>query len=101
MTTGGCLRIVPGMDTASFTYTLPSNIEGEPEDVVKIAVQQVRELAAVVAKLSADTFIQLRAAGIDPELDDAEAAWLGSASGRKASDFVWAARVFAEAAQSL
>lgn len=89
------------MDTINFSATLPSNIEGEPEDVVVLAVQQVRELAALVAKLSADTFIQLRAAGIDPELDDAEEAWLSSPGGRQASDFVWAARVFAEASQAL
>jgi hypothetical protein len=89
------------MDTRSFTYTAPSSIEGEPEEVAEIAIKQARDLAAVVARLSADTFVQLRSAGIDPEVDEAEAAWLGSPAGCAVSDFVWAARVFAEAAKAL
>lgn len=89
------------MDTRTFSYTDPSSIEGEPEEVVEIAKRQAVDLAAVVAHLSADTFIQLRAAGIDPDQDEAEAAWLDGPAGRAASDFVWAARVFAEAAKAL
>lgn len=89
------------MAARHFTYTVPSSIEGEPDQVAKLAVQQVQSLAAVVAELSADTFIQLRAAGIDPDADDAVAAWLDTKAGRAAADLVWAAQVFAEAAKAL
>lgn len=89
------------MPIRSFTYTIPSSIEGEPAEVVDIAKQQVRELAAVIAQLAADTFIQLRAAGIDPEAEDAVSAWLDTEDGKHASELVWAAQVFAEVAKQL
>lgn len=89
------------MSVRHFTYTVPSSIEGEPEDVVKIATQQVQRLAAVVAELSTDTFIQLRAAGIDPDADDAVPAWLSSEEGARARDLVYAARHFVEATKQL
>lgn len=89
------------MAARHFTYTVPSSIEGEPDQVAKLAVQQVRSLAAVVAELSADTFVQLRAAGIDPDDEDAVSAWLNTKEGRAAADLVWAAQVFAEAAKAL
>lgn len=89
------------MAARNFVYTVPSRIEGEPEEVVQIAVDQVRRLAAVVAELSTDTFVQLRAAGIDPELDNAVKAWLDSEDGAKARDLVYAARHFVEATKQL
>lgn len=89
------------MDTRQFSYTLPSSIEGEPAEVAELAKQQARELAAAVAKFSADTFIQLRAAGINPDDATAVETWLRTKSGRAAADFAWAARVFAEAARAL
>lgn len=84
-----------------FTYTVPSAIEGEPTEVADMAKQQVRRLAAVVAELSADTFVQLRSAGIDPNAENAVEAWLDTKDGRAASDLVWAAQVFTEAAKAL
>jgi hypothetical protein len=83
------------------TYTVPSSIEGEPHEVVDIAVQQVQRLAAVVAELSTDTFVQLRAAGIDPDVEDAVKVWLDSEDGAKARDLVYAARHFVEATKQL
>lgn len=84
-----------------FTYTIPSAIEGESADVAEIAKQQMHSLAAVVAELTTDTFVQLRAAGIDPDAENAVKAWLDSPDGRAASDVVWAAQVFAEAVAAL
>lgn len=89
------------MPARHFTYTDPSDIEGEPSDVAKVATQQIRRLAAVVAELSKDTYIQLRSAGIDPDDDNAVEAWLKTQPGRAAADLVWAARVFAEATRAL
>ena len=40
-----------GMPARHFTYTVPSSIEGESDQVAKLAVQQVQALAAVVAEL--------------------------------------------------
>lgn len=84
-----------------FTYTIPSAIEGESEDVAQIAAQQIKSLAAVVAELTTATFVQLRAAGIDPDIEDAVKAWLDTKDGRAASDLVWAAQVFVDATKSL
>ncbi len=84
-----------------FTYTVPSSIEGEPDEVVTIAIQQIQSLAAVVAELSTDTFVQLRAAGIDPDAAEAVSKWLASEDGAKARDIVYAARHFVEATKAL
>lgn len=84
-----------------FTYTVPSAIEGESVDVAEIARQQIKELAAVVAELAADTFVQLRAAGIDPDAEDAVAKWLETPDGRAASDLIWGAQAFGEVAKQL
>jgi hypothetical protein len=84
-----------------FTYTDPADIEGEPSDVAKVATQQIRRLAAVVAQLSKDTYVQLRSAGIDPDDDNAVETWLATEDGRHAEELLWAARVFAEAAKQL
>lgn len=84
-----------------FTYTVPSSIEGEPAEVAQIAIQQVQRLAAVVAELSADTFVQLRAAGINPDTEDAVKTWLASPKGEAASDLIWGAQAFAEVAKQL
>lgn len=89
------------MPTRHFTYTVPSNIEGEPAEVAAAAVQQIQALAAVVAELSADTFVQLRAAGIDPDTENAVTAWLATKDGKAAADLVWGAQAFAEVAKQL
>lgn len=84
-----------------FTYTTPSSIEGEPDEVAAIATQQVRRLAAVVADLSKETYIQLRSAGIDPDDENAVEAWLATEPGAAARDLLESARHFAEAAKAL
>lgn len=89
------------MAARHFTYTVPSSIEGESAQVAKLAIQQIRELAAVVAELSADTFIQLRAAGIDPDAENAVEDWLDTDDGKAAADLVWGAQCFAEVARQL
>jgi hypothetical protein len=89
------------MPARYFTYTIPSDIEGEPDEVVEIAKQQIIRVAAAVAELTTDTFVQLRSAGMDPEVEDAVKAWLDTEDGRKASELVWAAQVFASAAKAL
>jgi hypothetical protein len=89
------------MDTRSFSYTVPSSIEGEPEEVAALAKQQAHAMAAVVARLAGDTFVQLRSAGIDPDSETPVESWLRTREGRAAADFAWAARVFAEAAKAL
>jgi len=89
------------MAARQFTYTDPASIEGEPAEVAELAIQQVQSLAAVVAELSTKTFVQLRAAGIDPDADDAVKAWLETEDGKKAADLVWGAQAFVEVAQQL
>lgn len=89
------------MDPRTYTFTHPGDFDGEPNEVVELAAAQARELASLVAKIAATTFIQLRAAGIDPEDEAAVETWVNSPAGRKAADFAWSARVFAEAARSL
>lgn len=89
------------MPARPFTYTDPANIEGESDEVAKIAIQQIQSLAAVVAELSTKTFVQLRAAGIDPDAEDAVKAWLETEDGKAASDLVWGAQAFVEVAQKL
>lgn len=89
------------MAARHFTYTVPSSIEGEPEDVAKLATQQTRDLAEVVAELSKATFVQLRAAGIDPDIENAVEAWLDTEEGACARDLLLAARHFVEAANVL
>lgn len=89
------------MPARHFSYTVPSSIEGEPAEVAKLAIQQIQELAAVVAELSTATFVQLRAAGIDPDTEDAVKAWLDTKDGEAAADLVWGAQAFAEVAKQL
>jgi len=89
------------MSARTYTFTHPGDIEGEPAEVVELATQQAQTLAALVARVAAATFIQLRAAGINPDDEDAVEAWLRTPDGRAAADFAWAARVFAEAARAL
>jgi hypothetical protein len=89
------------MGPRTYTFTHPGDIEGEPAEVAELATQQARELAGAVARFAADTFVQLRAAGIDPDDDDAVEAWLRTKPGRAAADFAWAAKLFAEAARAL
>lgn len=89
------------MAAKHFTYTVPSSIEGEPAEVARLAVQQIRQLAAVVAELCASTFVQLRAAGIDPDDENAVASWLATDAGAAATDLVWGAQCFAEVARAL
>lgn len=89
------------MPAHHFTYTPPASIDGEPNEVAELATQQVRDLAAVVGELSAATFVQLRAAGIDPDDDDAVEAWLDTAAGQAAEDMLWAAKVYIEAVNRL
>lgn len=84
-----------------FTYTAPSSIEGEPEEVAAVATQQVRRLAAVVAELSRETYVQLRNAGIDPDDENAVETWLATEAGAAARDLLQSARHFAEAAKAL
>lgn len=84
-----------------FTYTVPSSIEGESVEVAEAAKQQIRRLAAVVAELSADTFVQLRAAGIDPDAENAVKAWLDTEDGKAAADLIWGAQCFADVAKAL
>ena len=71
------------------------------DQVVACAKQQIQELAAVVAELSTDTFVQLRAAGIDPDTEDAVKKWLDSEAGACARDLIYAARHFVEATKQL
>lgn len=89
------------MSARHFSYTVPSEIEGEPDEVVDLAKQQLRALAAVVAELSTDSFVQLRAAGIDPDDEDAVAIWLATEDGLRARELIWSAQHFVEAAKQL
>lgn len=89
------------MSARHFTYTVPSSIEGEPEEVAEVARDQINRVAAVVAELCTDTFVQLRAAGIDPDDENAVESWLASGDGTHASELVWAAQMFVEAAKQL
>lgn len=89
------------MPAKHFTYTDPAYIEGESQDVAKLAAQQTRDLAEVVAELSKATFVQLRAAGIDPDIENAVEAWLDTEEGARARDLLLAARHFVEAANVL
>lgn len=46
------------------TYTPPAEIDGEPEDVRELSIQQLGEAVAQTAELAEQTLTQLRAAGI-------------------------------------
>ena len=86
------------MDVRHLTWTRPSEIEGEPDEVVELSVGQLLKVAEVVGEVTAGTFIQLRAAGVgDQSLEE----WSASPEGRKAEDLVWAAKVFVEASKAL
>lgn len=89
------------MDARTYTFLHPGDLEGEPPEVAELAKQQAQTLAGMVARVAAATFVQLRAAGIDPDDEDAVESWLRTPAGRAAADFAWAARVFAEAARAL
>jgi hypothetical protein len=89
------------MSVRRLTYTVPSEIEGEPAQVAELAIQQMQGVAAAVAELTSETFVQLRAAGIDPESADAVEEWLNTKEGQAASDLVWGAQMFVEAATAL
>lgn len=86
------------MTIKTFTFTPPGQIDGEPDEVVAVATQQLGALAEVVSELSKDTFTQLRAAGVgDRTLEE----WEDSVDGVAANDLCWAAGVFAEAVGKL
>jgi hypothetical protein len=59
------------------TYTAPADIEGEPEDVRELSMQQLSEAVAQTAQLGEQTLRQLRGAGLSrlgddwPESDEA------------------------------
>lgn len=89
------------MPVRTYTFTHPGDFEGEPAEVAALVKQQAEKVAALVARVAAQSFIQLRAAGIDPEDDGAVDIWLRSPEGKAAADFAWAARVFGEAARAL
>lgn len=80
------------------TWTRPSEIEGEPDEVVELSKRQLAELAEVVGDTTLETFKQLRAAGVG---DQTLEAWRASPAGRKAEDLAWAAKVFVEAARAV
>jgi hypothetical protein len=47
------------------TYTPPAEIEGEPEDVRELSLQQLGEAAGQFAQLTLLTIVQLRAASLE------------------------------------
>ena len=61
---------------------LPSEIEGEPEQVVEQIERDLSHAAAVLGHYVADAFVQLRAAGLSTHetIED----WEGSAEGERA-----------------
>jgi len=64
------------------TYTPPAEIEGEPEDVRELSIQQLGEAAGQFAQLTLLTIVQLRAASLDryPTVE----AWAASDEGQAA-----------------
>jgi hypothetical protein len=59
------------------TYTAPADIDGEPEDVRELSMQQLMEAVTQTAQLGEQTLVQVRAAGLSrlgddwPESDEA------------------------------
>lgn len=81
-----------------FTYTPPREIEGEPNEVVELSLQQLSELAATVGTVTLETYVQVRAAGVtELSLDE----WLATPQGKQCEDLAWAAKVFVEASKAL
>jgi len=55
----------PTWVAANLTYTPPADIDGEPEDVRELSVQQLGEALAQLSDLAEQTLTQLKAAGVD------------------------------------
>jgi hypothetical protein len=68
----------------NLTYTPPGDIEGEPEQVRELSLQQIAEAAAQFGTLTEQTITQLGAAGLDRH--ETLAAWLLSPEGKYASE---------------
>lgn len=52
----------------TFSWTDPKEIDGEPEEVAALVVQQLSELAAIVGEVSLESFKMLRSVGLGREL---------------------------------
>lgn len=87
------------MPSLNFTWTPPNDIEGEPDQVRELALQQLASFAVeVVSPLVAQTFTQLRAAGVtNQSLEE----WLSTDEAVAAEDLVWAAKALVEATERL
>lgn len=70
------------MASKTFTYTPPGEIDGEPDEVAALVVQQLITLATVTAVIAADSYKQLRAEGLD-HFETLEE-WEASPAGRAA-----------------
>lgn len=70
------------MDTKTFTWTPPAEIDGEPDEVAALVTQQLVTLATVTAIVAADSYKQLRAEGLDHFETLAE--WEASPAGKAA-----------------
>lgn len=70
------------MDPKTLTWTPPSEIDGEPSDVKDLVQQQLVDAATVVSILSNESYIQLRAEGLEHHeaLEDWEASPEGEAA---------------------
>jgi hypothetical protein len=60
--------------SAKLTYTPPAEIDGEPEDVRELSIQQLGEALVQIAELTDQTLRQLHAAGVGREGE----AWIES-----------------------
>lgn len=68
--------------SSTLSYTHPAHIDGEPEDVRELSLQQLGEALAQVATLTEETLTQLRAEGVGREGEE----WVFGDEGRAALD---------------
>jgi hypothetical protein len=86
-----------------FAWTLPRDIDGPPEDVRDLTIQQLRTLGELVGELTADSIVQIRSADLGPmlskpgpgskthiiqEWEDGEIGRLTETLAHSASDFI-------------
>jgi hypothetical protein len=74
----------PSRMSVTLTYTPPADIEGEPEDVRELSLQQLGEALAQVIQLAGETTTQLRAEGVGRIGES----WVFGPEGRAALDLL-------------
>lgn len=71
------------MEQQTLAWTAPGEIDGEPAEVADLVIQQLSSFAVATARLAAQSYVQLRAAGLE-NFDSVEE-WENSPAGELAA----------------